>query len=233
MDLTRQLGIIPQEKLSYRVVIIGVGAVGSFTALSLAKMGMHNMTIVDPDKIDTHNIPNQFYRKKDVGKYKVEALKEILHEFTDTVPEIGYELQRISPPSGIVISAVDSMKSRQEIWHHIEHNLSVTNYIDSRMGAEIASVYITRPYDQGYESNLWDDSKAVQEPCTARAIIYTSCGLASFICSIVKSILMGKKLGKCWNIDFVNGMITNGLGIKEVISPDCASCVSTSASDYP
>ena len=79
MDETRyhrQLDILDPKSMDVPVTIIGAGATGSFTALSLAKMGIRNITIYDFDTVEEHNLPNQFYRQCDLGKRKVEALRE-------------------------------------------------------------------------------------------------------------------------------------------------------------
>ena len=80
MDFTRQNRILNPDECYSNIHIIGAGSTGSFIALNLAKMGMKNIIVYDFDKVEEPNIPNQFYRIKDVGKYKVTALKQIIKE---------------------------------------------------------------------------------------------------------------------------------------------------------
>ncbi len=77
----RQLDILDPKLMSVPVVVIGAGATGSFAALSLAKMGVRNITVYDFDTVEEHNLPNQFYRQCDIGKPKVIALQEIIAQF--------------------------------------------------------------------------------------------------------------------------------------------------------
>jgi molybdopterin/thiamine biosynthesis adenylyltransferase len=115
-QLTRQLDIIPVDVLGEPITIIGAGAIGSFTALSLVKMGFGNIRVFDFDTVDVVNLNSQFYRFKDIGKLKVRALADLIHEFTDV------RIEAIGKPytggvfAGIVISAVDSMQIRKLIW---------------------------------------------------------------------------------------------------------------------
>lgn len=64
---------------------MGCGSVGSTLAENLARCGVTKMTLWDFDTVETHNIVNQMFRQQDVGKLKVEALRDIL---MDINPEI-------------------------------------------------------------------------------------------------------------------------------------------------
>ena len=52
--LVRQLDILPPEQTITPITIIGAGAIGSFVALSLAKMGFDDITVYDFDKIESY-----------------------------------------------------------------------------------------------------------------------------------------------------------------------------------
>ena len=62
-----------------RVIIFGVGGVGSWCAESLVRSGIRRLTIVDADRVSITNINRQLMATtKTVGQVKVEALKERL-----------------------------------------------------------------------------------------------------------------------------------------------------------
>ena len=62
-----------------RVIIFGVGGVGSWCAESLVRSGIRKLTIVDSDCVSVTNINRQLMATtKTVGQVKVEALKERL-----------------------------------------------------------------------------------------------------------------------------------------------------------
>ena len=62
-----------------RVIIFGVGGVGSWCAESLVRSGIKQLTIVDSDRVCITNINRQLMATtKTVGQVKVEALKERL-----------------------------------------------------------------------------------------------------------------------------------------------------------
>ena len=64
-----------------RVIIFGIGGVGSWCAESLIRSGIHYLTIVDSDRVSVTNINRQIMATtKTVGEVKTEVLKERLLE---------------------------------------------------------------------------------------------------------------------------------------------------------
>lgn len=185
----RQLDILNPETIHDSITLIGAGGVGSPTALALIKMGVPDLTIYDPDIIEKHNIPNQLYSIESIGKYKVEALYEELKRHMTESQKIIMKKRKWSPMEdmGIIISAVDSMDSRIEIWEEVKKSTSPL-YIDSRMGGELMRLYtVDLMGDMSfYEKTLYSSKEADDIPCTARSIIYNVFILAGLIASQVK-----------------------------------------------
>ena len=66
------------EKLkNSKVMILGVGGVGSFATEALTRVGIGTITIVDNDIVDITNINRQLHATpQTIGKSKVELMKE-------------------------------------------------------------------------------------------------------------------------------------------------------------
>ena len=78
-DLIKKMGEKNFNKVrSVRVGIAGAGGLGSNCALNLVRVGFEKLTIADFDRVDASNLDRQFYFLDQVGKIKVEALKENL-----------------------------------------------------------------------------------------------------------------------------------------------------------
>ena len=104
-----------------RVIIFGVGGVGSWCAESLVRSGIRKMTIVDSDRVCITNINRQLMATtKTVGQVKVDALKERLltinpsaeitalqQIFTEETAE-SFELASYD----YIIDAIDSLKDK-------------------------------------------------------------------------------------------------------------------------
>lgn len=209
--LMRQLDLIPMEALETPVTVIGAGAIGSFTVMTLAKMGFENITVYDFDKVSIENMSCQWYGFDDIGQNKVTALASAIKR--DTRLGLAQRNERFEGTKNqveelgkIVITAVDSMEARKLIWNVCKKNPSVQWYIDPRMAAEYALGFVMNPNDEkdviSYEKTLYTDKNSVSEPCTAKATIYTSTLIAGHVCKAVKDVITGNKYSRIthWDI---------------------------------
>lgn len=82
----RLLGTETMQRIAAkRVLIIGVGGVGSWCAESLVRSGIQSLTIVDSDCVCESNVNRQLMATmRTIGRPKVEALKERLLEINPT-----------------------------------------------------------------------------------------------------------------------------------------------------
>ena len=78
------------EKLKHaKVILFGVGGVGSFCVEALARVGVGTLTLVDPDDVSTSNINRQLIAlHSTVGKNKAEVMKA---RIADINPEANVE----------------------------------------------------------------------------------------------------------------------------------------------
>ena len=116
------LGNEAMERISRkRVIIFGVGGVGSWCAESLVRSGIRQLTIVDSDRVCITNINRQLMATtKTVGQVKVEALKERLLSINPQA-EITALQQIFSEENAskfgledydYIIDAIDSLKDK-------------------------------------------------------------------------------------------------------------------------
>ena len=70
------------EKLAAsRVIVFGIGGVGSFVTEALVRTGIGAIDLVDDDKICLTNLNRQLYAlRSTVGKYKVDVAEERIHD---------------------------------------------------------------------------------------------------------------------------------------------------------
>ena len=104
-----------------RVIIFGVGGVGSWCAESLVRSGISRLTIVDSDRVSVTNINRQLMATtKTVGQVKVDALKERLLSINPKA-EITALQQVFSEETAesfqldtydYIIDAIDSLKDK-------------------------------------------------------------------------------------------------------------------------
>ena len=80
--------------LSFRVLLFGVGGVGSAVANMLIRSGIHDLRIVDFDTIDLTNVNRQLLANSlNIGKLKVDELEKQLKEINPNVKITKYPLK--------------------------------------------------------------------------------------------------------------------------------------------
>ena len=208
VDRTRHQDIFYAGNLG--VTLIGLGGIGAITALTLGKMGVRQIAAVDDDTISSENIATQLHSQNHIGWPKATAFRETFSSFVDDVPldsmidrvNILYPWKDLA--NEIIISAVDSISSRKEIWAAIMDRPWYW-YIDARMAAESLLVYTVDAKDWYWYANMLfeqDDSLIEDLPCTSKATIFCGMGAACVIGSLVRRIATGIKPPRVfsWNI---------------------------------
>lgn len=213
LDMTearsRQAELVDSEIFTNPITVIGAGAIGSFTVLTLAKIGFTNITVYDDDIVSVENISNQFYRYRDIRTLKTIALRDMVRDFERiTIQAWSSKWNRAIPIKGYIIMAVDNMAVRNEVYKFVKRNADVYGFIDGRMGgqqAEVYSVDLLQPEQKKvYEKYLWSDTEASDLPCTQKAVMYNVLWIASMIVNNLRLMLEEKPFPQVMHMDFEN-----------------------------
>ncbi len=78
MMAVRNSPLINSALNATKVGVAGLGGLGSSVAISLARVGVKRLLLVDFDEVDPSNLNRQQYFLADIGKPKTQALSEIL-----------------------------------------------------------------------------------------------------------------------------------------------------------
>lgn len=107
-----------------KVIIFGVGGVGSWCAEALVRSGVQHLTIVDSDRVCITNVNRQLMATmKTVGQVKVEALKTRLEEINPNVQVVALQQIYSSETSAdfdldsydYTVDAIDSLKDKAHL----------------------------------------------------------------------------------------------------------------------
>jgi len=109
---SRNEKILKMDAMKHKQAIIpGVGSGGSFIALELAKAGIGSLVIADDDIFAYHNISRHQCGIHDVGKFKVEAIRERIHDINPycKVHTFHSQIQQVDPEKMKELVTKDSM----------------------------------------------------------------------------------------------------------------------------
>lgn len=153
MNLSKSWEFFKPETCKERIHIIGCGSVGSTLAELLARFGLTRFTLYDFDQVESHNIVNQMFTEKDVGKDKVDAVAERILAIN---PHASEELVLVRDGwkpgrklTGYVFLAVDDIELRHRIASENKFNPLIKAMFDFR----------TRLRDSQHYAAKWSDAK--------------------------------------------------------------------------
>lgn len=214
---TRHLGIFDPHKHPVSATIIGCGAVGSFVAVGLAKMGIKRQRLYDHDTVEIENLPVQMHGKGSIGQHKVAATyatilsacpEEDVQQMVDPIAT-KWEDQPIR--TDIVVSAVDSLEVRKAIWQSVKYDPAVRILADARIGGQAMKIYAVSPVSPD-DIRVYDDSfksmNGSELPCTERGVIDVSLFSSALIIRAIRRwITTGRK--ETYRVFDLSGEIPN------------------------
>lgn len=113
------------EKLgTAKITLCGAGALGSLLADNLVRQGVRQLTVIDDDRIELHNVGTQLYGRGDIGAFKVDVLRA--HCFRAAAVEITTHNKRLDERTvkkflrgaDLVLDTFDNSASRGLVTEH-------------------------------------------------------------------------------------------------------------------
>ena len=217
MDLSKSYEFFQPEKVRERIHIIGCGSVGSTIAENLARCGIKKMTLWDFDKVESLNIVNQMFGQQDIGKTKVEALKDILVGINPDMelrlkPE-GWNGEMLS---GYIFLAVDSIEIRRKIVEQHMDNTNIKAMFDTRTLLTGAQLYAANWSEYKSKKDFLNTMQFSHEEAAAETPV-SACGVTLGVATTVRiaaalsvnNFIQFVKDGKIWKLFLFDGF--NGI----------------------
>lgn len=174
-----------------KLYVVGCGSVGSTLAEALARCGCTNFVLMDFDKVESKNLANQAFRASDIGRPKVEALRDIITSINPDaaksvriVPE-GWTGQNLS---GYVFLCVDNIDLRRQIVEKNFRNLNIKAMFDFRTGLTDAQHYAANWKSLESRKRLLDTMQFSHEEAAADTPV-SACGVTLGVVTTVMSIV--------------------------------------------
>jgi molybdopterin-synthase adenylyltransferase len=198
------IGIEGQEKLRHsRVLIVGLGGLGSPVALYLAAAGVGHLVLADFDRVDLTNLQRQIiHTTPRIGQLKVDSARDSL---TALNPQVRVEtraerlddeaLAEIIQSVDLVIEGSDNFTTRFAVNRACHaRGVPLVSGAAIRMEGQV-SVFTGQPGAPCYQC-LYPDEGAMDETCSANGVLAPLVGIIGSI-QATEAIKLLTGSGRC------------------------------------
>jgi len=228
-----ELGRQGQEKLrKSRVAVIGVGGLGSVSALYLALAGVGFIRLVDQDTVEMHNLHRQvLYALENIRYPKVEAAAQRIRNINpdvelDPIPENVREdnVEELISGVNVVVDGLDNMKTRYLINEACAKH-GIPYVFGGAIGME-GNVSVFAPPETPCLECVFPDIRDDQLPtCDIRGVLGSTTGIVGALQAMETIKLLagvGETLkGKLLVCDFTT---MDFVKLEIFKRPDCPTC---------
>jgi len=232
--LLPQVGIEGQERLlKAKVLIIGMGGLGSPAAMYLAAAGIGHLFISDFDKVDLSNLQRQIiHRTTDIGRYKVDSARDTLLALNPliTVTPLYQQWDNTNLNAqvaavDVVLDCSDNLPTRLAINQAcVQTQTPLVSGSAIRMEGQISVFRNQLPESPCYRC-LYSNPAIPEETCTQTGILAPIVGIIGSLQALeamklimeVGEVLMGKLL-------LLDAMKMEWYQVKLAKNPHCQVC---------
>ena len=188
------------------IVLAGIGGIGSYVALLLARLSPKRISMYDPDTVEMVNMSGQLHSHNRCGDSKINSIQDIIQTIGYYFRAIGHTHRYNSNCNreDIMICGFDNMEARKIFFNNwIRHIFNHPNpekclYIDGRLSAESYQIFAIRGDDhraiEEYKTRwLFDDNEAEETICSYKQTSF----MAAMIASTMVNIYVNHMANQC------------------------------------
>ena len=231
-----QIDVEGQQKIiDSTMLLIGMGGLGSPSALYLAAAGVGHLIIADFDQVELSNLQRQIiYRTEDIGNDKVNSAKAKLLELNPNITvtvanEIMHSdnLASLIKDVDIVLDGTDNFESRFEINKAcVECHKPLISAAVIRFEGQI-SVFKGYEVDKPCYQCLYSEQgeRDVRESCVENGVLAPVAGLVGTIQALQAiKVLLGLGEQLCGELLLIDGLDLSFRKVKIIKEPECPIC---------
>ncbi|WP_455210956.1 HesA/MoeB/ThiF family protein [Kaarinaea lacus] len=181
-----QVDIAGQQKLlQSKVLIIGLGGLGSPVAMYLASAGVGQLTLCDHDKVEISNLQRQIvHSTSDLGKTKVQSAAETLRELNPDI-ELNLvdhqlhdaELRQQIHNADVVVDASDNFRTRFQLNDAcVKLKKPLVSGAAIRMEGQVSVFHNENPLSPCYRC-LYNDEDDYTQTCSETGVLAPVVGM--------------------------------------------------------
>lgn len=236
--LLPQIDIDGQQKLlASRVLVIGLGGLGSPLALYLAAAGVGQLVLADDDTVDLSNLQRQImHRTADIGRAKTDSARTAIAALN---PEIkvttfayrlaGDALARAVAEADVVVDASDNFATRFALNAAcVQARTPLVSGAAIRMEGQVA-VFDLRRADSPCYRCLYRDDPGPAEGCAQRGVLAPLPGIIGSVQAVeVIKLLLGIGTTLQGRLLLLDALTLEWRSVILRKDPHCPVCASTS-----
>lgn len=113
LNFSKAAVVLPKEYSKLRIILVGAGGTGSFAALAIARLVYElreqgrvvELSIIDPDRVESGNIPRSNFCAAEIGRLKAQTLAERITSAWGL--DVGYACERFDAEKHLKQSSSD------------------------------------------------------------------------------------------------------------------------------
>lgn len=228
------LGVEGQERLlASRVLVVGLGGLGSPVAMYLAAAGVGRLVLVDYDQVELSNLQRQIiHATADVGRLKVESARERLAALNPEATVLTYarvlegeDLLAETRAADVVVDASDNFATRFALNAAcVEAGTPLVSGAAIRMEGQVAVFDPRRPESPCYRC-LYPDADELEETCSRIGVLAPLLGIIGSIqATETLKLLLGKGEPLVGQLLLVDALAMDFRTVRLRRDPGCTVC---------
>lgn len=189
-----------------RIILAGIGGIGSNVAFQLARMCPETIIMYDDDRVETVNMAGQLFSTSDIGAYKVNAMLSMMTNYTSmrNIYALNSKFTSDCEAGDIMICGFDNMTARKTFFiawnkHVMEKPLEEREkclFLDGRLSIDTLQVLCIRGDDdynmaRYVEEFLFTDAEADETVCSMKQTTYLACMIGSIMVNLFTNFVAG------------------------------------------
>jgi adenylyltransferase/sulfurtransferase len=231
--LLPQVDLEGQEKLrAAKVMIVGLGGLGSPVSLYLAAAGIGELVVCDHDKVEISNLQRQIlHDTQSIGRCKVDSTIQRLNDLNPECKIRGINepvneqiLQSEMPSVDLVVDCTDNLASRLLINKHcVENETRLVSGAAIRMEGQV-SVFFNNGGGPCYQC-LFPDTEAIELTCSESGVLSSTVGIIGAI-QAQEALKLLLDIGRIndGSLLVMDGMSGNWQNMRVSKRSDCPIC---------
>lgn len=187
-----------------RVIIAGIGGIGSNVAFQLARMAPANITLYDEDIVERVNMAGQLYSTNDIGQRKVDAIASMISAYTlaKQVNAVPSKFTDNTEAGDIMICGFDNMAARKTFYNSWKRHVQTLTpdsrakclFLDGRLSIDTLQIFCIQGDDKvsmdRYETEfLFFDFQAEHTVCSMKQTTYLACMIGSLMVNLFTNFI--------------------------------------------